>query len=182
MPGGRGRRRRTPSGCGACLPRRATSSPNESGVATAATIRSAAAACPVTSRSPPRISVTSPGPRDAEEAHPSARAVLHEEIVADGRDVAAAFVEVGRLGIGEPAWTVGLEDPQRGRRGHEVDAVASDVAREDRDSAVLGDRDIAHGQVRLAPEDLATTRAVCAAPPRPRTADHDAPTRSRRRT
>ena len=42
--------------------------------------------------------------RDAQQAHAPARAVLHEEVVADGSDVAADFAEVDRLGVGQPTW------------------------------------------------------------------------------
>ena len=62
------------------------------------------------------------GPRHPQQAHAAARAVLHEEVVADRGDVAADLAEVDRLGIREPTRTVLLEKPQRHAGSDEVDA------------------------------------------------------------
>ncbi len=99
-------------------------------------------------------------PRDAEQAHTPARAVLHEEVVADAGDVAADLAEVDRLGVRETARSRRLEDPERDAGGDEVDALGADVAREHGDRAVAGDRNLADREVRIATHHDAVSRAV----------------------
>ena len=122
-------------------------------------------------------------PGDAEQAHAPARAVLHEEVVADGRDVAADLAEVDRLGVGEPARARRPRAATVRRPGAMKSMPSPDLAGEQRDRAVVGDR-------RASTIDRFASRPSTSRSPEPSTAHGDerdaqvatVAARSRRRT
>ena len=87
-----------------------------------------------------------------------ARAPLHEEVVADRRDVASHLAEVDGIRIGEPARAALLEQPQRDAGSDEVDALRRRrPTASSGDRAVVGDRDIRDREVR--PSRPSTSRS-----------------------
>ncbi len=95
------------------------------------------------------------GPGHPQQAHPPARAVLHEHGVAVEGQVAAHLAEVDRLGIRQRPRPARLDDEQCDTGGDEVDAALAHVVREREDGAVRrdvdgGDREVLGGAQHLA--------------------------------